>query len=371
MLRKKRRNRRMLERSELLDVKLRTSQTRAHRMRLLGVVFAVIFSLTLATLLVWRGGSLLLDKLIYKNEAFAIRQIDIQTDGVISTNVIRYWSKVRMGQNLLALDLLKVKRDLEILPPIESVAVERVLPRTLRIRISEREPIAEAVVTQPSTNGTYNQVVYYLDSEGYVVQPINPRWRAVPLAAPEQLPIIVGLTSAELQPGHQIDNIQGRAGLKLLAEFERSPMVGLVELQRVNITSPEILQISTSQNAEITFALDHLDTQFRRWRLIYDAYQKWGKAIASLDLSIANNLPVRSVAANTVQPLPPQTKKQRPSQYKKSRSNGRPLTSLFTAPIFINSALQCEDRQVADFKNRFNGFVVVSQTVAETKNQNV
>lgn len=370
MFGKKRRNRRTVERAELLDVKLRTSQTRAHRMRLLGVGIAVLFSLTLASLLVWRGGSWLLDKLIYKNEAFAIRQIDIQTDGVISSNVIRYWSKVRPGQNLLALDLLKVKRDLEILPPIESVAVERVLPRTLKIRISEREPIAQTVVTQPTTNGVFNQFTYYLDADGYVVQPINPSWRAVPLAAPEQLPIIVGLTSSDLQPGHQIDNVQGRAGLKLLAEFEHSPMVGLVEFQRVDITSPEILQVTTSQNAQITFGLDHFDNQFRRWRLIYDAYQKWGKAIASIDLSVANNLPVRSVAANTVQPLPPPTKKQRPSQYKKSRA-GRPLTSVFAAPLLIDPALPCRDRCVANFINRFNGSPVVTQTVAETTNQNV
>jgi cell division septal protein FtsQ len=307
MFGKKRKNRRMVERAELLDVKLRTSQTRAHRMRLLGVIIAVVFSLTLAVLLVWRGGSWLLDRLIYKNEAFAISQIEVQTDGVLSSNVIRYWAKVRTGQNLLALDLLKVKRDLEILPPIEFVAVERVLPRTLRIRVTEREPVAQTVVTQAGTNGTYRQVTYYLDPEGFVVQPIDPRWRAVPLAGPEHLPIIVGLTAPELQPGHQIDNVQGRAGLKLLAEFERSPMVGLVDLQRVDITSPEILQVTTSQNAEITFAIEHFETQFRRWRLIYDQYQKWGKAIASIDLSIANNLPVRAVAANTVQPLPPKT----------------------------------------------------------------
>ncbi|MGZ5544649.1 MAG: cell division protein FtsQ/DivIB [Limisphaerales bacterium] len=307
MFGKKRKNRRMVERAELLDVKLRTSQTRAHRMRLLGVGIAVAFSLTLAVLVVWRGGSWLLDKLIYKNEAFAIRQVEVQTDGVLSTNVIRYWAKVRVGQNLIALDILKVKRDLEILPPIEFVAVERVLPHTLKIRVSEREPVAQTIVTQPGANGAFREATYYLDAEGYVVQPIDPRWRAVPLAGPEHLPIIVGLTASELQPGHQIDNVQGRAGLKLLAEFEHSPMVGLVELQRVNITSPEILQVTTSQNAEITFSVDRFETQFRRWRLICDQYQKWGKAIASIDLSIANNLPVRAVAANSVQPLPPKT----------------------------------------------------------------
>jgi cell division septal protein FtsQ len=306
MFLKKRRNRRNNERAELLDVKLRTSQTRANRMRLLGIGLAVVFSITLGAFIVWRGGVWVLDKLIYKNEAFAVRNVEVQTDGVLSPTVIRYWSGVRPNQNLLALDLLKVKHNLELQPTIEFVAVERVLPHTIKLRITERDPIAETVV---------GQATYHLDAEGYVVKPLDPHWRAVPLSAPEHLPVIVGLTAPELQPGSQIDNIQARAALKLLAQFEHSPMVRLVELQKVNITSPEILQVTTSQGAEITFALDHFETQLRRWRLIYDQYQKWGKAIASLDLSIANNLPVRAVASNQVQPLTPKTLK--PTRAKK------------------------------------------------------
>ena len=38
---------------------------------------------------------------------------------------------VRTGQNLMALDLTRVQRDLEIQPPIQFAAVERVLPHTL------------------------------------------------------------------------------------------------------------------------------------------------------------------------------------------------------------------------------------------------
>ncbi|HEY3914248.1 MAG TPA: hypothetical protein VGN61_07155, partial [Verrucomicrobiae bacterium] len=50
-------------------------------------------------------------------------------------------------------------------------------------------------------------------------------------------------------------------------------------------------------------------TQFRRWRIIYDQYQKWGKAVATLDLSIDNNLPVRWVAASTVPAVLPHSVK--------------------------------------------------------------
>jgi len=66
-----------------------------------------------------------------------------------------------------------------------------------------------------------------------------------------------------------------------------------------------VLQVTTSQKAQITFSLGNFETQFRRWRIISDQFQQWGKAIASLDLSISNNLPVRWVAAAALPPAPP------------------------------------------------------------------
>ena len=73
----------------------------------------------------------------------------MQTDGVISVDQLRRWAGVKPEENLLALDLARVKRDLEMVPLVQSVSVERILPRTLRIRITEREPIAQVNVPRP------------------------------------------------------------------------------------------------------------------------------------------------------------------------------------------------------------------------------
>jgi hypothetical protein len=91
----------------------------------------------------------------------------------------------------------------------------------------------------------------------------------------------------------------------LISEFDHSPMVGMVDLKSIDVGVPEILQVTTSQGAEVTFSLNHFDVQLRRWRLIADQYQKWGRTITWLDLSIANNLPLRSVALNGAPVLPP------------------------------------------------------------------
>jgi cell division septal protein FtsQ len=308
-LKRKPKNRRAPDREFGLDVKLRTSQTRAARMRIVGVCVTVVFSLAFIALVLWRGGQWALNGLIYENDAFAIQQIDVQTDGVLTSEAIRTWARVKTGENLMALDLMRVKRDLEWQPPIQFVAVERVLPHTLKVTVNEREPVAQTIVTLVHLNGALDQAVYDFDEEGYVMRPLDPRWRSAPPPANERLPILVGVPPAEPQPGKRVASPQIRAALALVCEFDHSRMTGLVEIERIDVSEPEVLKVTTSQKAEITFSLSQFDVQLRRWREIYDWYQKSGKAIATLDLSIDNNLPVHWVAAASVPPVAPRALK--------------------------------------------------------------
>jgi len=308
----RRRNRRFGERGHLLDVKLRTSQARAARLRVFGAVVAVVFSLAAA----WRGGQWLLDCLIYKNDAFAIQQIDVQTDGVLTSETIRRWAMVKTGQNLMALDLARVRRDLEMQPPVQFAAVERVLPRTLRLSVTEREPVAQTLITLGRADGGVEQAIYDFDEDGFTLQPLDPRWRATPPPAGERLPILVDVPAGEVQLGRQTESPQIRGALQLISELDHSPMAGMVELQSINVGVPEILLVTTSQGAQITFSLNHFDAQLRRWRLIQDQFQKWGRAITRLDLSISNNLPVCSVALSGA-PLPQPPQPAKPPRTKK------------------------------------------------------
>ncbi|MEO6036323.1 MAG: FtsQ-type POTRA domain-containing protein [Verrucomicrobiota bacterium] len=286
-------------------MKLRSSQTRAARFRLAGLGLSISFSLVAILFVLWRGGEWVLDRLIYENDAFAIQQIEIQTDGVIALENFRRWATVKNGQNLLALDLARVKRDLELVPWIQSAAIERVLPRILRVRIVEREPVAQVIAMQALAGGGIEQVIYHLDENGFVMLPLDPRLRAAaPAIQNEVLPIISGLSMNELRPGRRVDSLQVRAALELISKFDYSPMAGLAELQRINVTTPEILEVYTSHGAQIIFSLHPFEQQLRRWNLVFDQYQKQGRAIAMLDLSISNNLPLRLVEAGPVPLLP-------------------------------------------------------------------
>jgi len=293
---------RRLHRGHLLDVKLRSDQVRATRTRLAAVGFCVLFGTVFGLYLLWRSGEWALDKFVYENSEFAIQSVEVQTDGVIAPDQLRRWSGVKLGANLIALDLASVKRNLELVSTIDSVSIERVLPRTLKIRVTEREAIAQVNVPRADSKNGIAISVVQLDADGFVMQPLDPRLCVIPLSQMNsQLPVVTGLNVYQLQAGHRVELPQAKAALKLIGAFAHSPMAGLVDLRRIDVSALEVLIVTTGQGGEITFGLDNLEQQLRRWREIYDLGVSQNKMIASLDLAVANNVPVRWAE---ISPLP-------------------------------------------------------------------
>jgi len=261
--------------------------------RLATAAFSLVFGTLFGLYLFWRAGEWALDKFVYENAEFAIQHIDVQTNGKIPIEQLRRWAGVNSGQNLIVLDLAAVKRNLELVSAIKSVSVERVLPGTLRIRVTERDAIAQVNVPRADPQNGIAISVFQLDANGFVMQPMDPRLRVVPLAqmnAP--LPVLTGLNIFQLQPGHRLDSPQALAALNLVTAFQHSPMAGLAELQRIDVSSPNVVVVTTIQGSEITFSLDNLQQQLARWREIYDLGRRMNKSIASADLAVANNVPV-------------------------------------------------------------------------------
>lgn len=280
-------------RGHVLNVKLRSDQVRGNRIRLATSAFALVFGTLFGLYLLWRSGEWALDKFVYENAAFAIRHVDVQTDGKIPVEELRRWAGIKPGQNLIALDLAAVKRNLELVSTINSVSVERVLPGTLKIRVTERESIAQVNVPRTDGQNGISISVFELDANGFVMQPLDPRLRIVPLARMNvPLPVLTGLNVFQLQPGHRFDSPPVLAALNLVSSFHHSSMAGLVELQRIDVSSSHVVVVITTQGSEITFGLDNLPQQLARWREIYDLGRRMNKTIVSADLAVANNVPV-------------------------------------------------------------------------------
>jgi cell division septal protein FtsQ len=295
--RREHKNRR-LHRGHVLDVKLRSDQVRATRTRMVFILLLVPACTIFGLYLLWRTGEWALDKFVYENSEFAIQHVEVKTDGVIALEQLRRWSRVKLGDNLIALDLTAVKRNLELVSTIGSVSVERVLPRTLKISVTERDPVAQVNIPRAGAAGSIAVEVFQLDADGYVMQPLDPRLCVVPLAqVGGQLPVIAGLNVYQLQPGHRVESPQVQAALALIGAFDHSPMAGLVDLRRIDVSPPGVVVATTGQGSEITFGLNNLEQQLRRWREIYDLGQRMNQAVASLNLAVSNNVPVHWMEA--------------------------------------------------------------------------
>ncbi len=303
-------NRRFV-RAHVLDVKLRSDKARSARARMLALGFGGLFVVVTSVFILFQGGHYALNEMVYRNPAFQIRQVEVQTDGVILADQLQRWSGVKTGQNLMELDLTRVKRELELNPAIQAVSVERILPSTLRIRVSEREPAAQVNVPRQKPAGGVEMGVYHLDSEGYMMLPLDPRYCALPPAevGDPNLPVIAGINPNDLQAGKRVESRQALAALELVRAFGESSMAGLADLKRIDISESEVLRVTTGQGGEVIFSVNNLDQQLRRWREIFEVGQRSNKVIATLDLAVSNNIPARWLEASSIPPVTPKLPK--------------------------------------------------------------
>ena len=304
-LRAKRRNSKS-GRKKLLSVKVQSQQARRERLRWLRSLSALVVAVAGIIAVCWQGGAFALNQLVYENESFSVRQLDYRTDGIISIGQLQKWAGVRAGDNLLRLDLLRIKRDIELAPRVKAASVERFLPDTLQVRVAERVPMAQVWAWQRDGAGVtdYDCVRLQLDETGHVMSPIDGRSVVAPEKQAEwSLPVVSGIDLKKLKsltPGRSAGLPKLRAALGLIGEFRRSPLAGVVDLRVIDLSQPRILRVTTGDGGQVDLSTERLARQLNRWARIRAHGQKFGLAIETVDLSVTNNVPVRWMLSPTI-----------------------------------------------------------------------
>src|SRR5688500_917547 len=197
---------RKFERQWKLEVRSRSKPLHAVRLRMAASALAISAGVVLCLMVCWKGGEYLLERYVYTNPALGVQSISISTDGIIPVERIGMWANVKPGQNLLSLDLSRIKRDLELVPLIESAAVERVLPKELVINVRERQPIARVhVFSRRETDGLLERSAIFLDQQGMVIPEFLRDLNSVAFEqATRFLPVITGVGETSFRPGHKV-----------------------------------------------------------------------------------------------------------------------------------------------------------------------
>jgi hypothetical protein len=262
--------------------------------------------LLVVALLLWFGGGALVElgreRWLHHIPALALREIPVTRDGVITEDEIRRLANVEAGRNILTLDPYSIRQRLLRHPRIEDARLELIFPGTMRITVRERVPVARIML--PPLAGT--RTFLLVDDLGRVMAPFE-KGRAPDeiILGEAALPMLAGITAVGLAPGHQMDNPNALAALRMLARFDISPMAAEADITSVDVAVPGLLTVLTTRGTQITLLPDQFERQLQQWFGVHLRSLELRRAIGTLDLSVANNPPLRWIDASSTTNEPP------------------------------------------------------------------
>lgn len=216
----------------------RTSPRVAARLSPTRLAAALSILLALLALIAWSalwGMRRIAALLVYENPMFALRALDVSSDGRLTPELLREYARLREGENIFALDLRQVRENLLSVPLVRDAQVRRRLPDGLEVRVTERTPLAR--LRMPGTDLTLA-----VDAEG---------WLVVGDASAAALPLLRGFSTPGLRPGLQLVSPEVRDALALLDRCARRRALLALTPREVRRLDAEVLVLVLDSGDEI------------------------------------------------------------------------------------------------------------------------
>ena len=285
-------NRRKKRQEYLLDVKVQTERRTLRRLTVSVAVLAILAAVAGMTWGMYRLVKLAGAKLLYENPRFAIAQIVVENDGVLTSEQVKRQVGVRVGENLLSVDLDRARRNLELLPIVRSVSVRREFPNRLVVHVEERMAMARL---QPRTlPGGLDGSVFLVDREGYVVKPFKLADGAVvqPRRQVSGLPLLTGVKLGDVCVGRRVESEQVYQALQLLDKLAQSAVCSVVDVAQIDLSKTQLLTVTTRQKSVIKFDPQDIQQQLRRLAVVLSWAQQRRKTVQMVDLTVERGVPV-------------------------------------------------------------------------------
>jgi cell division septal protein FtsQ len=285
-------NRRKKRPEYLLDVKVQTRGRALARLRVTAVVVVALATVTLLGYGTDRLIRLAGDRLLYRNPRFAIQQIVVDGDGVLTPERVVRFAGVQIGQNLLSLDLDQVRHNLELLPLVRAVEVRRMLPNRLFIRVNERVAVARLRVPTRELGDS----AFYVDRGGVVMKPIKlADGTVLEPQMPRPVPTLTGVSLVDVRVGKQVESEQIYRALELLDKLDQAVAGSLLEVEQIDLSKPRQLVLITRQHTQVRLDVEDFPQQLRRLGVILRWSQQRQKTVQTVDLTVNRGVPVTFV----------------------------------------------------------------------------
>lgn len=218
-------------------------------------------------------GSLFLSR----NPRFQMKQLDLSSDGRLSSTQLREYAAIPQGINLFAVDFDALRETLYQVPLVESVRIRRRLPDTLVVRVSERTAAAQI-------RWKRRVMPLLIDTHG-VVLPATRSGTA--------LPLIDGLQMERLQPGDRVDHPGVRYCLALLAAAEQLNLGTQIRVNSFDLRYPDFITVEVNGETSARFPTHSPREKLIRLVSVLQLSQERGERVRTVDLTPdGRNVPV-------------------------------------------------------------------------------
>ncbi len=267
--------RRAAPKGHLLMVSARAGERGRDRRHKFAAVLLLLVACAGAGWAAVAGVGLLGESLFSSNDRFLIRDIDVRGAGRLPPAFLREQVGVKPGENLFAVDLERIRLNLESTPMIREAVVRRDLPDRLVVQVKERLPlarIAEGAGGRPMT----------VDRDG----------RVLGLARQQNLPLITGLSERGLGPGSDIREPAVQAALQVVSYCDANKVGAVIKLARIDVRQTGYLELLLEDGARVPFGKDRIEERLERLADVVRTAAALGRSIESADLTVDANVPV-------------------------------------------------------------------------------
>lgn len=216
---------------------------------------------------------------------FAVKIIEVSGATHTSREALESVTSAFVGVNLFRIDIARVQRDLRALPWVNHIEIEKKLPDTLRIQVTERTPCA---LVQSAG------ALRYADENGTAFAPLSPR------TGDPDLPLVVASNPADVQ-----------SCVQLIRDLHQRDPLLYSRIAEVRPIAPHAFALFDRDLGTVIYA--DAENLSAKWRTLYavanaERFDRGG--IEYADLRFADRIilkPLHPIATSAAAIVPAQT----------------------------------------------------------------
>jgi len=257
-------------------------RTRAKRRALIVRTVSILcLAISLPLLAKWGYG-----RIFFENEAFVLRRLNIQTDGVLSEARLAEIANVAAGMNLMELDLEAIRAQIEKLPQVEKASVTREMPDRINLIVRERMPVAWLSSPPLGIRPWDMERGYLLDAEGVLFRCLDLN------DGMKSLPVVESFHLAEPVEGDTIASEGVRSSLKLILDSDKRFLDQGLSVSEVRVRDEWAVECVYRNRLVVTFGVFDFPRGLDDLALILGKAEGSGQQLATVNVAAIKNIPV-------------------------------------------------------------------------------